>query len=230
MQTRVPEIGNGASYLASFRDAYRESPVYWGEAPSSLLIGIPSVESSTDERLALDLGCGQGRNTKLLLAKGYRVLAIDVLLEAVAEVRRTCRGRVSAICADALEFLATVPEGSVDVILANHLFQHFRGDDDLGRFRSGAGRALRVGGYLAVAFFVEPRSLHPPLVREQAFLATPGSFARELQAAAPFDLLQDEVLLKNDRHGPEIHCHRIERVLACRGSGTSTGPTATESA
>ncbi|HKA27105.1 MAG TPA: class I SAM-dependent methyltransferase, partial [Gaiellaceae bacterium] len=39
------------------------------------------------ERLAVDLGCGEGRDTVELLRRGWRVLAIDAEREAIERLR-----------------------------------------------------------------------------------------------------------------------------------------------
>ena len=46
------------------------------------------AEPSDHERLAVDLGCGTGRDTFELLRRGWRVLAIDAQEEAIRRLRR----------------------------------------------------------------------------------------------------------------------------------------------
>ncbi len=43
--------------------------------------------STGGERLAVDLGCGEGRDTLELLRRGWRVLAIDAEREAIERLR-----------------------------------------------------------------------------------------------------------------------------------------------
>jgi tellurite methyltransferase len=45
------------------------------------------AEPPNRERLAVDLGCGTGRDTKELLRRGWRVLAIDAQEEAIERLR-----------------------------------------------------------------------------------------------------------------------------------------------
>ncbi len=47
------------------------------------------AEPSDHERLAVDLGCGTGRDTFELLRRGWRVLAIDAQEEAIQRLRRS---------------------------------------------------------------------------------------------------------------------------------------------
>lgn len=62
------------NYMKAFTKDYYENT--WNLAPSALLDEALSFVKSKS-RTALDLGCGAGRDTKLLLQKGYDVIAID---------------------------------------------------------------------------------------------------------------------------------------------------------
>lgn len=50
------------------------------------------AKTGVDERLGLDLGCGEGRDTRELLRRGWQVLAIDKEVEAGARLRASVAG------------------------------------------------------------------------------------------------------------------------------------------
>ena len=58
----------------------------------TLLLALDHFDSeagaSTVQRFAVDLGCGDGRDTAELLRRGWRVLAIDAEQEAIDRLRR----------------------------------------------------------------------------------------------------------------------------------------------
>jgi SAM-dependent methyltransferase len=72
------EQGGFGAYYAATADG----------APRRTLLAALSAFDIGPPRLALDLGCGTGRDTLELLRRGWRVLAVDVAAEAVAELRR----------------------------------------------------------------------------------------------------------------------------------------------
>ncbi|HRJ49590.1 MAG: class I SAM-dependent methyltransferase [Phycisphaeraceae bacterium] len=58
-------------------------------------------------RIALDLGCGEGRDTRALLDAGWRVVAVDPHPEAVARVRRITGGERLDVVQASIEDLAS---------------------------------------------------------------------------------------------------------------------------
>jgi SAM-dependent methyltransferase len=60
-----------------------------GDDPrATLLFALEQFDAEEDgERLAVDLGCGTGRDTAELLRRGWRVLAIDGEAEAIERLR-----------------------------------------------------------------------------------------------------------------------------------------------
>jgi len=61
-----------------------------GPPRTTLLLALDRFDSEhepAEERFAVDLGCGEGRDTVELLRRGWRVLAIDAEAEAIARLR-----------------------------------------------------------------------------------------------------------------------------------------------
>jgi SAM-dependent methyltransferase len=61
-----------------------------GRSPRALFMdAISFLPARTDERafLAIDLGCGDGTETRALLARGWTVIAVDSAPEAIARLR-----------------------------------------------------------------------------------------------------------------------------------------------
>jgi len=71
-------------------------------------------------RRVVDLGSGVGGFTQRLTRDGVDVICVDSCPEAVRQCRRRC---VSAVCADAIEFLADHPQ-EFDGIWCAHLIEH----------------------------------------------------------------------------------------------------------
>jgi len=104
----------------------------------------------------LDLGCGIGRVASVLAASARSVLGLDVSAGMIAEARLRCGGHANlrfATCAGT--DLATVPDGSVDLLLAVDSFPYLvqAGLDVAERHVAEAGRVLREGGALVILNF-----------------------------------------------------------------------------
>jgi tellurite methyltransferase len=87
------EAGAAARTLAILPQSARlqaktEFPAPTGAPRETLLFALDLFESEPGgERFAVDLGCGEGRDTAELLRRGWRVLAIDAEREAIERLR-----------------------------------------------------------------------------------------------------------------------------------------------
>lgn len=72
-----------ADRFAAYYAATRE-----GAPRKTLLAALNAFAPRTEPRLAVDLGCGTGRDTVELLRCGWRVLAVDAEAEAIAALAR----------------------------------------------------------------------------------------------------------------------------------------------
>jgi SAM-dependent methyltransferase len=125
--------------------------------------------------VVLDIGCGIGRLTRALAARGREVLALDVSADMLAQAKElNCQlENVIWLQGDGVS-LAPVEPASVDAIVSYVVFQHIPDPAiTLGYVRE-MGRVLRPGGWSAFQVSNDPgvheRSSRRP--RLQARLAT----------------------------------------------------------
>jgi 2-polyprenyl-3-methyl-5-hydroxy-6-metoxy-1,4-benzoquinol methylase len=94
-------------------------------------------------KTVLDLGCGQGQNIAPLLARGARVLGIDISpdLIVIAEKRLRDAGLEAAVCVGSA-YETGLPDESIDVIFCMAVIHHL----DIRLARNEMWRILRPGG------------------------------------------------------------------------------------
>lgn len=98
----------------------------------------------------LDVGCGPGHGSTGLRKhfKGAHVIALDIALPMLRQVRCGWRRPLSRVCADARAL--PLPDTSVDVLFSNLCIQWI---EDLPELFAEFRRVLRPGGYLALSTF-----------------------------------------------------------------------------
>jgi trans-aconitate 2-methyltransferase len=107
---------------------------------------LARLQGLSDDATVLDVGCGTGRVTELLLelVPSGRVIAIDASPEMVALARRRLGDRAQVFCQDVLELDLSEP---VDAIISTATL-HWVSDHD--RLWRRLAQALRPGGRLEV--------------------------------------------------------------------------------
>ncbi len=102
----------------------------------------------------LDLGCGPGPTTGLLLEAGYRALAVDFSMRSLAINAQHCGAppdRVLFAQAD-LNEIAFVPS-SADGLMIADVLQHLGSREVQAAFLGKALAALKTGGWFYLSFF-----------------------------------------------------------------------------
>ncbi len=166
-----------AFFFVDNRLEYRNPDVeaFWAEGRTDLdgLLGSLAVAPAEGETV-VEIGCGLGRLTRALVARGARVIAVDVSAEMLAQARELNAhlDGVTWVHGDGAS-LAGVADASADAVVSHVVFQHIPDPQiTLGYVRE-MGRVLRPGGWAAFqisndASIHEPRGLS---LRERAKVA-----------------------------------------------------------
>jgi malonyl-CoA O-methyltransferase len=124
------------------------------EAEDRLLERLDYYEGKPER--VLDVGCGPGRAAALLRKRfsAAQVIALDIALPMLRQVRTGWRRPLLRVCADARAL--PLPDASVDVLFSNLCIQWV---DDVPALFDEFRRVLKPGGYAAFSTF-GPDTLH----------------------------------------------------------------------
>lgn len=153
------------------------------DAPLAMeLITNAAITSTPHLSRVLDIGCGAGNNTIMLLRSYPKTLdcslndlSHNMLLRAKERVLQETTGQVEILEGD---FRAIdIPESSYDVVLAAAVLHHLRGDEDWERAFSKVYKLLRPGG----SFWISDLVAHEtPAIHAMMWLRY-GDYLCELQ-------------------------------------------------
>ncbi len=136
-----------------FHRAYSEGTAPWDIGrPQPEIVAL--AEAGTFGHRVVDLGCGTGEQTLMLAARGYELVGIDAVPEAIKRARRKAGERGIAaqfIDGDLFEVLPLLGR-SFDSVVDVGLFHAFS-DEDRVRFAAALGRVLVPGGVYAMLCF-----------------------------------------------------------------------------
>jgi SAM-dependent methyltransferase len=165
MAEELPSLGDGWDAHAGEWIAYAGVPgldSYW-QFHRALFLGLVPPAG----RLTVDLGCGEGRVGRDLLALGHRVLAVDLSPAMVRATASHPDRPVPAVVADSRRL--PLPAGSADCVVA---FMSLHDTDDFAVAIAEAGRVLGPGGRL-IAAIVHPVNSAGQFVGEHGDVTRP---------------------------------------------------------
>jgi SAM-dependent methyltransferase len=162
LYARLPAAGDPA-------DAWRTRP-----SPHVLR----AVAAVPDLRVAVDLGCGEGRHAVpiALAAPGARVLGVDLLPEALTALRAHAAAagvadRVAAVRAD-LAHLRLGPAGA-DLVLACSALEHVPTIDAFRTALARCAEAVRAPGVVCLLVLADRREVLADGTERPALIETP---------------------------------------------------------
>lgn len=77
------------AYDDRYRQVHAENLMWFSEKPSQIVMQTIEKHSVSADAAILEIGCGEGRDARLLLGRGYHVLATDISPEAITFCRKT---------------------------------------------------------------------------------------------------------------------------------------------
>ncbi len=172
--------------------------------PSPELVRLVKVELAGSRGVAVDLGCGGGRDAIYLSEQGYRAIGVDVSIAALSLARHRAAGAGASV-AWCLASVTEPPlgEDSVDLVVDRGCF-HSLEDPARARYAAAVARILRPGGWLFLRGSRDEREEEGLFPVDRVTIAThlrPRGFAlewlRPLVIVAPAgDLAANAALLR----------------------------------
>lgn len=174
-------------FYRAFEDKFRGSRELISSRLNVYLPFIHPIRDISRQPNALDLGCGRGEWLELLDREGFAATGVDLdegMLKACEQLHLTTHK------ADALSYLESLPDASVDIVSAFHMVEHIP-FDALQQLVQQALRVLVPGGLLimetpnpenlqvgAHTFYFDPTHKRPIPPMLLAFLPEHYGFAR----------------------------------------------------
>jgi len=131
--------------------------------PSRYLRGFFLKIKNPKGKKVLDLGCGGGRNTEMLLRFGFDVFACDLHEEMVKftkkrikEIDKEASKKIEIASMSSLPY----PECYFDFVVSNGVFHNAENLKELNLSMSETARVLKEGGFFIMNMFVKDNSLN----------------------------------------------------------------------
>ena len=136
------------AYDDRYRQAHDASVRWFAESPSPIVHEVLQAFGIQKTDKLMEIGCGEGRDARLLLEKGYDLLATDISAEAVA----FCRREISEF-ADRFQILDCLKDTyheKFNCIYAVAVVHMLVPDEDRGKFYRFLNRHLKDDGIALV--------------------------------------------------------------------------------
>lgn len=124
---------------------------YTESDPNPFAVKLTDLYGCEDKPCLLELGCGDGRDTKHFLKNGFTVSTIDIAPKCVERIKNICGNRINASCQDIKNLKFN--DNSFDIVYA-HLTLHYFNDEDTTKIFNKIHNLLKKDG----VFFVKCKS------------------------------------------------------------------------
>ncbi len=135
----------GIDQLDHWNSIYSENPSFFGDAPSLFCIRSAEILKTSGMKTVLELGPGQGRDTKYLLESGFSVIAADYSDISCSQLRQRFGDKLTVVQKDLRKGL-DMPANSFDACYSHMLFTMNFTDSEISKLASDIYNALVPGG------------------------------------------------------------------------------------
>ena len=195
-----------------FAEAYRTGFVPWevaaaaGTADEAAMLDREDATHPVGQRRALDIGCGRGRHSALLTQRGWQVVGVDFVPEAIAAAQaRSDVAGIHFVVGDVAD-LVSVVSGPFDFFLDGGCFHGLSAQERIGWGRGVSALAAPGATMLMVAFDPWPSTPLPPNVPA-------GTSLDDIREVLPgWEVLSDDLMPDTYRPVPQpAHYYRLRR-------------------
>lgn len=198
-----------------YDEGYAQCPRFWGQTPAVLVQKAIDMFASIEQKTAIDLGCGDGKNAVALARAGFRVVALDKSEIAVRNaINSYGTGDVSWLVADLTSIEG--PPACYDLVIATGSLHCLASDDAIVRAIKGMQRLTKPGGLNVVSAFDDgPQDMEG---HDAGFRPTLMPHARYVELYSAWEVIDATTVLQADEHPHNRvpHHHSITRLLARR--------------
>lgn len=151
-----------------------------GQPNAALVQYAQSLLAGRPHAMALDIGCGAGRNTVPLAHMGYHVHGIDLSAAMIGAARDRARAEGAARCLLSLASMTALPirGEALDLVVAHGIWNLATRDDELRMAMAEAARVAKAGARLFVYTFARaslPASTQPVAGQQYVFRGSTGA-------------------------------------------------------
>ncbi len=137
-----------------FNNTYKNNNDYYGlQAIEGLVEILPSLDKSSSK--AIDIGCGQGRDSIFIAANGIKVTAIDIEEIATNQLKQIAIQDALPIitfCSDVRTY--DFPENTYDIVVARTVLDHLE-QDAIPSMIDRIKNCMRINGYVFITVFTQ---------------------------------------------------------------------------
>lgn len=201
-----------------YDEGYRACSCFWGDSPGRLLKLLASHVHSFSGHMALDVGCGEGKNARFLAERGARVHAVDVSTLAIRNAMNSQLPNkgINWIVADACSL--AYPPNYYDIVVAYGLLHCLKNVAQIRATVRKLQSATREGGWHIICAFNEG---HHDMIAHPGFIPTLASHDFYLNLYSGWDVTYstNEQLHETHPNNNLQHFHTLTRILAKKVSG-----------
>ena len=194
-----------------YDSVYKDNPNFCGQKPNRLLIEILKKKPEGEE--ALDLGCGQGRDSFYLAKNDFSVTAVDNSKIAISQLREEATRKklknIHAVYKDIAKF--EIEPDKFSIINCHNALQFLPKKNALSVIES-IKKNILPGGFVILASFT---AKNPPSKRRHCHFES-GEM-KELFSDSDFKIIrhfEGSILDQGHIGQPEPHQHGIVEIIA----------------
>lgn len=202
--------------VGGYEDGYAVCDCFWGDHPASMVCeAIEILKDSESKGSALDLGCGEGKNAKVLADAGYNVVGIELSDDALRKAVKRSRDRsMSLIQADITEISGI--EESYKIVIATGSLHCLNSYEEISSVIQTMQKVTERGGLNVISSFND--GSHDFSGHSHTFKPTLINHEEYLKLYSSWRIIRDTNITQDDVHPNNgvSHSHTITRFIAMK--------------
>jgi tellurite methyltransferase len=191
---------------------YKECSCFWGTKAGSLILKLDSYISNYNDKLVLDLGCGEANNSIYLADKGCVVEAYDISRYAILNASKKCHNYKNIRLQQSDILKLAYPKNTYDIIISYGLFHCLGSINNIETVVKSCINSLKENGYFVICSFNNRRH---DLSAHEGFNPLLLSHVDYLNLFRSYTIIfeSDEDLFETHPHNNIPHMHSMTRII-----------------